>query len=83
MCVLRWVEMILPCFKTEFCINSQSKGCWILNDEGVFYISDQLLSLCLLSFEFLNTASSKDLCLASIEEAFFTPLWSALVALFR
>uniref|UniRef100_A0A8C2WLN7 VPS9 domain containing 1 n=1 Tax=Cyclopterus lumpus TaxID=8103 RepID=A0A8C2WLN7_CYCLU len=44
---------------------------------------DQLLSLCLLSFECLNTASSKDLCLASIEEAFFTPLWSALVALFR
>ncbi|XP_041651642.1 VPS9 domain-containing protein 1 isoform X2 [Cheilinus undulatus] len=44
---------------------------------------DQLLSLCLLSFECLNTATSKDLCLASIEEAFFTPLWSALVALFR
>ncbi|TKS73100.1 VPS9 domain-containing protein 1 [Collichthys lucidus] len=44
---------------------------------------DQLLSLCLLSFECLNTASSKDLCLASIEEAFFPPLWSALVALFR
>ncbi|XP_028287882.1 VPS9 domain-containing protein 1 [Parambassis ranga] len=44
---------------------------------------DQLLSLCLLSFECLNTASFKDLCLASIEEAFFTPLWSALVALFR
>ncbi|XP_069570400.1 VPS9 domain-containing protein 1 isoform X1 [Brachyistius frenatus] len=44
---------------------------------------DQLLSLCLLSFECLNTASWKDLCLASIEEAFFTPLWSALVALFR
>ncbi|XP_034541762.1 VPS9 domain-containing protein 1 [Notolabrus celidotus] len=44
---------------------------------------DQLLSLCLLSFESLNTAASKDLCLASIEEAFFTPLWSALVALFR
>ncbi|XP_056271864.1 VPS9 domain-containing protein 1 isoform X2 [Pseudoliparis swirei] len=44
---------------------------------------DQLLSLCLLSFECLNTASSKDLVLASIEEAFFTPLWSALVALFR
>ncbi|KAM9854332.1 VPS9 domain-containing protein 1 [Aulostomus maculatus] len=44
---------------------------------------DQLLSLCLLSFECLNTASSKDLCLASIEEAFFMPLWSALVALFR
>ncbi|XP_070827959.1 VPS9 domain-containing protein 1 isoform X1 [Chaetodon trifascialis] len=44
---------------------------------------DQLLSLCLLSFECLNTASSKDLCLAAIEEAFFRPLWSALVALFR
>ncbi|XP_075996400.1 VPS9 domain-containing protein 1 isoform X2 [Genypterus blacodes] len=44
---------------------------------------DQLLSLCLLSFECLNTAGFKDLCLASIEEAFFTPLWSALVALFR
>ncbi|CAG5958376.1 unnamed protein product [Menidia menidia] len=44
---------------------------------------DQLLSLCLLSFECLNTASFKDLCLASIEEAFFIPLWSALVALFR
>lgn len=44
---------------------------------------DQLLSLCLLSFECLNTVISKDLCLASIEEAFFTPLWSALVVLFR
>ncbi|XP_078114153.1 VPS9 domain-containing protein 1 isoform X2 [Sander vitreus] len=44
---------------------------------------DQLLSLCLLSFECLNTASSKDLCLVSIEEAFFMPLWSALLALFR
>lgn len=44
---------------------------------------DQLLSLCLLSFECLNTATSKDLCLASIEEAFFTPLWGALVTLFR
>ncbi|XP_024911756.1 VPS9 domain-containing protein 1 isoform X2 [Cynoglossus semilaevis] len=44
---------------------------------------DQLLSLALLSFECLNTAASKDLCLACIEEAFFTPLWTALVALFR
>ncbi|XP_051808282.1 VPS9 domain-containing protein 1 isoform X1 [Acanthochromis polyacanthus] len=44
---------------------------------------EQLLSLCLLSFECLNTASYKDLCLASIEEAFFTPLWSAIVTLFR
>ncbi|KAM9376851.1 VPS9 domain-containing protein 1 isoform 2-T2 [Pholidichthys leucotaenia] len=43
---------------------------------------DQLLLLCLLSFECLNTARFKDLCLASIEEAFFTPLWSTLVALF-
>lgn len=48
-----------------------------------FCLSDQLLSLCLLSFECLNTARSKDLCLASIEEAFFMPLWNALVALFR
>uniref|UniRef100_A0A672ZKI2 VPS9 domain containing 1 n=1 Tax=Sphaeramia orbicularis TaxID=375764 RepID=A0A672ZKI2_9TELE len=46
-------------------------------------VSDQLLSLCLLSFECLNTSTSKDLCLAIIEEAFFTPLWSPLVALFR
>ncbi|XP_036391622.1 VPS9 domain-containing protein 1-like [Megalops cyprinoides] len=44
---------------------------------------DRLLSLCLLSFECLNTASSKDVCLASIEEAFFSPLWRPLLALFR
>ncbi|XP_047242914.1 VPS9 domain-containing protein 1 isoform X3 [Girardinichthys multiradiatus] len=44
---------------------------------------DQLLSLCLLSFDCLNTATFKDLCLCSIEDTFFTPLWSALVALFR
>ncbi|KAL2093066.1 hypothetical protein ACEWY4_010378 [Coilia grayii] len=44
---------------------------------------DRLLSLCLLSFECLNTASAKDLCVASIEEAFFTPLWPPLLALFR
>uniref|UniRef100_A0A673Z7P3 VPS9 domain containing 1 n=1 Tax=Salmo trutta TaxID=8032 RepID=A0A673Z7P3_SALTR len=44
---------------------------------------DQLLSLCLLSFECLNTASSKDLCVASIEEAFFTPIWRPLLTLFR
>ncbi|XP_034031560.1 VPS9 domain-containing protein 1 isoform X2 [Thalassophryne amazonica] len=53
----------------------------IVND--IHFATDQLLSLCLLSFESLNTASSKDLCFASIEEAFFTPLWAALVALFR
>ncbi|KAM3870009.1 VPS9 domain-containing protein 1 [Diretmus argenteus] len=44
---------------------------------------DQQLSLCLLSFECLNTASSKDLCVASLEETFFAPLWSPLLALFR
>lgn len=44
---------------------------------------DQLLSLCLLSFECLNTAASKDLCVASIEEAFFPLLWSPLLVLFR
>uniref|UniRef100_A0AAR2LYY3 VPS9 domain-containing protein n=1 Tax=Pygocentrus nattereri TaxID=42514 RepID=A0AAR2LYY3_PYGNA len=44
---------------------------------------DRLLSLCLLSFECLNTASAKDHCVASIEEVFFTPIWSPLLALFR
>ncbi|KAL0968225.1 hypothetical protein UPYG_G00264020 [Umbra pygmaea] len=44
---------------------------------------DQLLSLCLLSFECLNTASSKDMCLASLEEVFFMPIWGPLLALFR
>ncbi|XP_007250578.3 VPS9 domain-containing protein 1 isoform X1 [Astyanax mexicanus] len=44
---------------------------------------DRLLSLCLLSFECLNTASSKDHCVACIEEVFFTPIWSPLLALFR
>ncbi|XP_077371657.1 VPS9 domain-containing protein 1 [Festucalex cinctus] len=44
---------------------------------------DQLLSLGLLSCECLNTANHKDLLLRRIEEAFFVPLWSALVALFR
>uniref|UniRef100_A0A8C2GTG2 VPS9 domain containing 1 n=1 Tax=Cyprinus carpio TaxID=7962 RepID=A0A8C2GTG2_CYPCA len=44
---------------------------------------DRLLSLCLLSFECLNTVSSKDQCVASIEEVFFTPIWCPLLALFR
>uniref|UniRef100_A0A8C1BHM8 VPS9 domain containing 1 n=2 Tax=Cyprinus carpio TaxID=7962 RepID=A0A8C1BHM8_CYPCA len=44
---------------------------------------DRLLSLCLLSFECLNTANSKDQCVASIEEVFFTPIWCPLLALFR
>ncbi|KAA0715099.1 VPS9 domain-containing protein 1 5-day ovary-specific transcript 1 protein [Triplophysa tibetana] len=44
---------------------------------------DRLLSLCLLSFECLNTAISKDQCVASIEEVFFTPIWRPLLALFR
>ncbi|XP_046720609.1 VPS9 domain-containing protein 1 isoform X3 [Silurus meridionalis] len=43
---------------------------------------DRLLSLCLLSFECLNTASSKDQCVACIEEVFFTPIWGPLLALF-
>ncbi|XP_066541669.1 VPS9 domain-containing protein 1 isoform X2 [Hoplias malabaricus] len=44
---------------------------------------DRLLSLCLLSFECLNTASSKDICVACIEEVFFPPIWSPLLVLFR
>ncbi|XP_072551443.1 VPS9 domain-containing protein 1 isoform X2 [Salminus brasiliensis] len=44
---------------------------------------DRLLSLCLLSFECLNTATSKDHCVACIEEVFFAPLWGPLLALFR
>ncbi|KAK1162050.1 VPS9 domain-containing protein 1-like [Acipenser oxyrinchus oxyrinchus] len=44
---------------------------------------DRLLSLYILSFEPLNTAASKDQCLASIEEAFFPPIWPLLLALFR
>ncbi|XP_073164374.1 VPS9 domain-containing protein 1 isoform X2 [Lepidochelys kempii] len=44
---------------------------------------DRLLSLALLAFEGLNTASSKDQCLARIEEAFFSPLWAPLLALYR
>ncbi|XP_027629261.1 VPS9 domain-containing protein 1 [Tupaia chinensis] len=44
---------------------------------------DRLLSLTLLAFESLNTAASKDRCLACIEEAFFSPLWPLLLALYR
>ncbi|XP_067392849.1 VPS9 domain-containing protein 1 [Emydura macquarii macquarii] len=44
---------------------------------------DRLLSLTLLAFEGLNTASSKDQCLACIEETFFSPLWAPLLALYR
>ncbi|KAJ8248853.1 hypothetical protein GJAV_G00228440 [Gymnothorax javanicus] len=44
---------------------------------------DRLLSLCLLSFECLNTAASKDQCVAYLEEAFFCPIWLPLLALFR
>ncbi|KAJ8416320.1 hypothetical protein AAFF_G00383420 [Aldrovandia affinis] len=44
---------------------------------------DRLLSLCLLSFECLNTAANKDQCVACIEEAFFYPIWRPLLALFR
>ncbi|XP_051512395.1 VPS9 domain-containing protein 1-like isoform X2 [Myxocyprinus asiaticus] len=51
--------------------------------EDIHNAIDCLLSLCLLSFECLNTASSKDQCVASIEEVFFTPIWRPLLALFR
>ncbi|XP_062923183.1 VPS9 domain-containing protein 1 isoform X1 [Mobula hypostoma] len=44
---------------------------------------DKLLSLCILAFEPLNTATGKDQCLASIEEALFQPIWVFLLALFR
>uniref|UniRef100_H3AYQ1 VPS9 domain containing 1 n=1 Tax=Latimeria chalumnae TaxID=7897 RepID=H3AYQ1_LATCH len=44
---------------------------------------DKLLSLCILAFEALNTASGKDQCLASIEETFFPPIWPPLLALYR
>ncbi|XP_045389827.1 VPS9 domain-containing protein 1 isoform X2 [Lemur catta] len=46
-------------------------------------IADRLLSLTLLAFESLNTAASKDRCLACIEEPFFSPLWPLLLALYR
>ncbi|XP_078256905.1 VPS9 domain-containing protein 1 isoform X1 [Rhinoraja longicauda] len=44
---------------------------------------DKLLSLCILAFEPLNTATGKDQCLASIEETLFQPIWVFLLALFR
>ncbi|XP_078066775.1 VPS9 domain-containing protein 1 isoform X2 [Mustelus asterias] len=44
---------------------------------------DRLLALCVLAFEPLNTATGKDQCLASIEEALFRPIWMFLLALFR
>ncbi|XP_062966458.1 VPS9 domain-containing protein 1 isoform X2 [Cynocephalus volans] len=44
---------------------------------------DRLLSLTLLAFESLNTAASRDRCLACIEEPFFSPLWPLLLALYR
>lgn len=46
-------------------------------------LADRLLSLTLLAFESLNTAASKDRCLACIEEPFFSPLWPLLLALYR
>lgn len=47
------------------------------------FLADRLLSLTLLAFEGLNTAASKDRCLACIEEPFFSPLWPLLLALYR
>ncbi|KAM4643309.1 LOW QUALITY PROTEIN: VPS9 domain-containing protein 1-like [Amazona ochrocephala] len=43
---------------------------------------DRLLSLMLLAFKRLNTATSKDQCPACLEEAFFPPLWALLLALY-
>ncbi|KAB1261000.1 VPS9 domain-containing protein 1 [Camelus dromedarius] len=45
--------------------------------------ADRLLALTLLAFEGLNTAASKDRCLACIEEPFFSPLWPLLLAVYR
>lgn len=45
--------------------------------------ADRLLSLLLLAFEGLNSAVSRDRCLACIEEPFFSPLWPLLLALYR
>lgn len=47
------------------------------------FLADRLLSLTLLAFENLNTATCKDRCLACIEEPFFSPLWPLLLALYR
>ncbi|XP_062997156.1 VPS9 domain-containing protein 1 [Elgaria multicarinata webbii] len=44
---------------------------------------DRLLSLTLLAFEGLNTAASKDQCVARLEETFFAPLWAPLLAVYR
>ncbi|EAW66696.1 chromosome 16 open reading frame 7, isoform CRA_c [Homo sapiens] len=51
--------------------------------EEIHNAVDRLLSLTLLAFEGLNTAASKDRCLACIEEPFFSPLWPLLLALYR
>ncbi|XP_054956535.1 VPS9 domain-containing protein 1 isoform X10 [Pan paniscus] len=51
--------------------------------EEIHNAIDRLLSLTLLAFEGLNTAASKDRCLACIEEPFFCPLWPLLLALYR
>ncbi|XP_021526676.1 VPS9 domain-containing protein 1 [Aotus nancymaae] len=51
--------------------------------EDIHNAIDRLLSLTLLAFEGLNTAASKDRCLACIEEPFFSPLWPLLLALYR
>lgn len=51
--------------------------------EEIHNAIDRLLSLTLLAFEGLNTAASKDRCLACIEEPFFSPLWPLLLALYR
>ncbi|XP_006902926.1 PREDICTED: VPS9 domain-containing protein 1 [Elephantulus edwardii] len=44
---------------------------------------DRLLSLTFMAFEGLSTAAAKDRCVACMEEAFFSPLWAPLLALYR
>ncbi|XP_078729972.1 VPS9 domain-containing protein 1 isoform X2 [Lampetra fluviatilis] len=53
----------------------------IVND--VHTCMDSLLELCVLAFEQLESPAGRDQCLASLEEAFFKPLWPPLLALFR
>ncbi|XP_074864718.1 VPS9 domain-containing protein 1 isoform X2 [Carettochelys insculpta] len=65
--------------ETRACLREQLKA--IVKD--IHNSMDRLLSLTLLAFEGLSSASSKDQCLACIEEAFFSPLWAPLLALYR
>ncbi|KAM9510365.1 LOW QUALITY PROTEIN: VPS9 domain-containing protein 1-like, partial [Guaruba guarouba] len=64
--------------RTEVMLLEQLRGIvWDIQDA-----IDRLLSLMLLAFKRLNTATSKDQCPACLEEAFFPPLWALLLALY-